>query len=159
MNAPSIAGLPRWYVTDQLREFRREQRGSDEGDYAGNLMQIKAKALNERDLAFVGRFIESMTPNAERATMGLTISPRGQRHYAAHCASCHGPEAEGGKRERAPPLNRQPDWYLLKQLTDFRTGTREHGRDVAVTEPSEDVAQAIVAWLASLPVVASEADQ
>ena len=26
MNAPSIAGLPRWYVTDQLREFRRELR-------------------------------------------------------------------------------------------------------------------------------------
>ena len=27
MNAPSIAGLPRWYVTDQLRKFRSDQRG------------------------------------------------------------------------------------------------------------------------------------
>ncbi len=159
MNAPSIAGLPRWYVTDQLREFRREERGFDEGDYADNLMQIKAKTLNERDLAFVGRFIESMAPNANRSTLGLVAAPEGKKIYVTDCAECHGAEAGGGKRERAPPLNRQPDWYLLKQLTDFRAGTRQHGREAIVNEPSEPLAGAIVAWLASIPVVESASDQ
>ena len=47
MNAPSIAGLPRWYVTDQLRKFRRDQRGNHIEDAAGSLMQANALALTK----------------------------------------------------------------------------------------------------------------
>ncbi len=60
MNAPSIAGLPRWYVTDQLRKFRRDQRGYHEDDASGHLMQLNAMALDEQSIAFVGRHIESL---------------------------------------------------------------------------------------------------
>ncbi|MGY8716756.1 MAG: c-type cytochrome [Verrucomicrobiia bacterium] len=131
MNAPSIAGLPRWYVTDQLREFRRGQRGEHDDDAAGQLMQIKAKSLGERDLAFVGRFIESMAPNPERVTLDAEITPRAEEHYLSDCAACHGDRGGGGRRERAPPLTRQPDWYLLKQMENFRTGRRSHGATFA----------------------------
>ena len=152
MNAPSIAGLPRWYVTDQLREFRRELRGGRDDDAAGQLMQIKAKGLGERDLAFMGRYIESMSPNATRVTLDAKITPRARAHYLSDCASCHGDHGEGVKRERAPPLLFQPDWYLRKQLENFREGKRQHGRTGKIAEPSAEVAAELVAWLASLAV-------
>ena len=70
MNAPSIAGLPRWYVTDQLRKFRRDQRGFHDDDSSGHLMQLNAMALDEKSIAFVGRHIESLIT----ASPGITHS-------------------------------------------------------------------------------------
>lgn len=152
LGAPSIAGLPRWYVTDQLREFRREVRGSHDEDQTGRLMQMKAKGLGGRDLAFVGRHIESLPPNSERSTLDLPAGAKGRTRYLADCASCHGAEGEGDRSRRAPPLTRQPDWYLLKQLENFRAGKRQHVDGADAPEPEPAAAEAMVAWLASLPV-------
>lgn len=126
LGVPSIAGLPRWYVTDQLREFRREVRGSHDEDQSGRLMQMKAKSLGDRELAFVGRHIESLPPSSERATLDLPVAAEGHARYLADCASCQGANGEGDRSRRAPPLTRQPDWYLLKQLENFREGKRQH---------------------------------
>lgn len=71
MNAPSIAGLPRWYVSDQLRKFRRDQRGFHEEDESGHLMQANAMALDEKSIAFVGRHIENLRPNLQRNTLDI----------------------------------------------------------------------------------------
>jgi cytochrome c553 len=158
MNAPSIAGLPRWYVTDQLRKFRREERGSHDEDPSGILMQMKAMTLEERDLVFVGKYIESLAANLARDTLGLKASEvaGGARLYVANCIRCHGDEGEGVRSERAPPLNRQPDWYLLKQMENFRLGKREHGDDSSVAEVDEESAKAIVGWIVGQPVRARD---
>lgn len=150
MNAPSIAGLPRWYITDQLRKFRREERGSHLEDAAGILMQMKAMTLGERDLVFVGKYIESLSVNTERNTLGLEAISTPPSLYLADCASCHGDRAGGGRRERAPPLTRQPDWYLLKQMENFRTGRRSHGDAPSMEELAEADAKAIVAWIVNV---------
>ena len=147
MNAPSIAGLPRWYVTDQLRKFRREERGSHECDASGTLMQMKAMTLDERDLVFVAKFIESMEPSGGRKTMDMPSVGGIAKSYLSDCASCHGEMGEGNRAERAPPLTRQPDWYLLKQLANFREGKRPHTDDEARISLSEDEARAMVAWI------------
>lgn len=40
------------------------------------------------------------------------------------CSICHGDEAEGGEDYGAPKLAGQLDWYLVRQLQNFRAGSR-----------------------------------
>ena len=146
MNAPSIAGLPRWYISDQLRKFRRDQRGFDEDDLAGKLMKANASALDERSIAFVGRYIESLPVNPSRNTLNTPVSEEGIALYQQHCLSCHGENLEGNRSERIPPLNRQPDWYLLRQMENFSSGKRVHFEsDKLVLSESE--IEKIVSWI------------
>lgn len=149
MNAPSIAGLPRWYVSDQLRKFRRDQRGFHEEDLSGHLMQVNAAALDERSIAFVGRFIENLEANSARNTTGLEVTDVGKQLYMSHCSSCHGKSAEGNRSKRNPPLYVQQDWYLLKQMTNFAEGKRIHHEEVDESLKTEEL-KAIIAWITDL---------
>ena len=47
----------------------------------------------------------------------------GQQVYQT-CLACHGPEAGGNQTVFAPPLTGQHDWYLLRQLQNFKKGWR-----------------------------------
>lgn len=40
------------------------------------------------------------------------------------CAACHGEKGQGNKTLNSPALNVQEDWYLIKQLKNFRNGIR-----------------------------------
>lgn len=40
------------------------------------------------------------------------------------CAACHGLKAEGNPALQAPPLRHLNDWYIAKQLINFRHGYR-----------------------------------
>ncbi len=150
MNAPSIAGLPRWYVTDQLRKFRSDQRGFHNADVAGKLMQANAIVLDERTIAFVGRHIENLPSNAERKTVATQEIVGSENLYKNHCSSCHNEEATGNRSLRAPPLTSQQDWYLLKQIENFQTGKRGHGEHVGMDKLSSEEVQSIVSWIVSL---------
>jgi cytochrome c oxidase subunit 2 len=48
---------------------------------------------------------------------------RGKALYAV-CATCHGANAEGLKEMNAPALAGQEDWYLIRQLQNFKSGIR-----------------------------------
>jgi len=117
-------------------------------------MQMKAMTLGERDLVFVGKYIESLAPNVKRNTLGMEVSAEGggERLYRANCIECHGDRGEGNRSERAPPLVLQPDWYLLKQMESFRSGKREHIDDDSLVEVDEVEAEAVVAWIMGLAV-------
>ena len=151
MNAPSIAGLPRWYVTDQLRKFRRNQRGNHIEDAAGSLMQANALALDEKSIAFVGRHIESLTPNEGRNILSKKSTKDSKVLYRKRCQECHGEHGEGNRSDRVPPLTSQQDWYLLKQIDNFQTGKRLHYENDSLNELSEEQLQSIIAWICSLP--------
>ena len=126
LNVPSIAGLPRWYVSAELRKFRGNERGYHPKDPAGKLMQANTLDLDERSVAFLGRFVESLPPVKVRTTAKVSPSHHDAKVYRDRCARCHGKHTEGNRAERGPPLNRQPDWYLEKQMADFRDGKRVH---------------------------------
>lgn len=156
MNAPSIAGLPRWYVTDQLRKFRRDQRGFHDDDAPGSLMQANAVALDEKSIAFVGRHIESLTPNEGRNTLAVQATETSKALYDGRCADCHGDHAQGDRARRVPPLTSQQDWYLLKQIDNFKTGKRTHFENDASMNLKEEELQSIIAWICAQAALAAK---
>jgi cytochrome c oxidase subunit 2 len=48
---------------------------------------------------------------------------RGKALYAV-CATCHGPEAQGMQEMNAPRLAGREQWYLKRQLKNFKAGIR-----------------------------------
>ena len=76
------------------------------------------------------------------------------------CASCHGFKGEGNQLVNAPQLAGQEDWYLERQLMNFRDGIRggseddAHGQSMAVMTrglaSDSDIAD-IVAHIGTLP--------
>lgn len=156
MNAPAIAGIPRWYVTDQLRKFRRDQRGYHADDAARSLMQANALALDEKSIAFVGRHIESLAPNEGRKTLSNELTKKSQSLYRTQSQECHGEDGEGNRSNRVPPLTSQQDWCLFKQIENFQTGKRIHFENHSSNKLDEEQLQSIVAWICSLPARPTE---
>ena len=50
-------------------------------------------------------------------------SNAGKALYAV-CASCHGANGEGNKALNAPTIAGQQDWYIARQLYNFKNGIR-----------------------------------
>jgi cytochrome c553 len=123
LGAPAIAGLPEWYVAAQLRKFRHGVRGMHPQDSAGMRMRPMARALPaDSDVQAVARYVAALPPAVqETATGGDAAS--GKVRYQL-CAGCHGPDARGMPPVQAPPLVLANDWYLLRQLDNFKQGIR-----------------------------------
>lgn len=123
-NAPSIAGLPQWYIEAQLKKFRTGARGTHPADITG--MQMRPMALsfhNDGDLKAVAAYVSSMPRPEPAPVVAGGNAAHGQTAYAV-CAACHGADGAGNELVKAPPLKRASDWYLLRQLEKFKEGHR-----------------------------------
>jgi cytochrome c553 len=49
---------------------------------------------------------------------------KGKTLYAS-CIECHGDKGDGNAAKLAPRLSGQFDWYVLKQLTELKSGVRK----------------------------------
>jgi cytochrome c553 len=123
LGAPAIAGLPEWYVVAQLLKFRHGVRGMHPQDSAGMRMRPMARALPaDSDVQAVARYVAALPPAVqETPTVGDPAS--GKVRYQL-CAGCHGPDARGMPPLQAPPLILANDWYLIRQLDNFKQGIR-----------------------------------
>jgi cytochrome c oxidase subunit 2 len=45
------------------------------------------------------------------------------------CATCHGPNAQGMQEMNAPALAGREEWYLVRQLQNFKAGVRGGNAD------------------------------
>ena len=55
---------------------------------------------------------------------------RGKQFFQV-CVACHGENGEGAKSLNAPRLSRQHDWYIVRQLNNFKSGVRgAHAKDI-----------------------------
>ena len=123
IGAPAIAGLPEWYVKRQLMNFRAGIRGAHPKDAPGMRMYPMARTLNgEADVDAVTKVVAAL-PHAhlEDTVKGHVI--KGQETYKV-CASCHGDKGQGNETLNAPPLVGASDWYLVKQLHNFKHKVR-----------------------------------
>jgi cytochrome c553 len=153
MKVASIAGLPRWYVAQQLRHFRDGKRGAHALDLEGKMMQSMTQTLDDKSIAFLGKHIQGMKPLKNRRTLKEGDSKLGEKIYARDCASCHGEKGLGVRSKLAPPLNVQIDWYLEGQFKKFSQGVRSHGEG---KNPNEKEMKDLLAYISTLSNDAEE---
>lgn len=128
--APAIAGLPQWYVQEQLMGFQAGFRGKHADDLPGLRMRPMAVSLNrDGDIESVSEYVASLEATYPASTLHGNAG-RGADSYVV-CVTCHGEDGLGNPDLHAPPIVQMHDWYLLNQLRNFKSGARgAHPEDV-----------------------------
>ncbi|MGH8135827.1 MAG: c-type cytochrome [Steroidobacteraceae bacterium] len=128
LNAPRLAGQPAWYLRRQLHNFRGGLRGAHEQDSFGAQMRAFAAMLpDETAIRNVAAHVESLPGAAQAPTVTGDVR-RGRKLYAT-CTACHGSNGQGIWALNAPRLAEMSDWYLERQLRNFRAGIRGTHRE------------------------------
>lgn len=156
LNAPALAGQETWYVTRQLQNFKSGARGGGSDAYGAQMAPMAMMLADDAAIANVAAFLASLTPG-EITHDGVGDAAAGRGLYAP-CAACHGPNGQGLQAMNAPNLTLQQDWYLVRQLQNFKSGARGGGSDafgaqmapMAMTLPNDAAIQNVVAYIASL---------
>jgi cytochrome c553 len=119
--SPNLSVLQPWYVERQLLAFADRGRGNSNDEH-GMEMQPQAAALDERLLTEAVDFVASVPARSAVATIAGDMAA-GETLYAT-CSACHGMAGEGNQLFDAPALTGQSDWYMLRQLQNYRAGIR-----------------------------------
>jgi len=123
LNAPKLSGQSGWYLARQLHSFKSGVRGSHEQDVYAKQMQPFAQMLaDEGAINDVVAYIKTL-PEV-RPPANIVGNPERGRELYVTCAACHGNEAKGIWATNAPRLSNMSDWYLARQLQNFRSGIR-----------------------------------
>jgi cytochrome c oxidase subunit 2 len=129
LNAPKISGQGAWYLKNQIHAYKDGLRGAHEDDIYGRQMAPMANTLvNDDAIANVIAHINTLPDNPAPSTIEGDAQ-KGARTYVV-CAYCHGGNGQGMQAMNAPRLAGMTDWYLARQLGNFRDGVRgAHRRD------------------------------
>ncbi|MFA5940667.1 MAG: c-type cytochrome [Sinimarinibacterium sp.] len=156
LNAPLLTGQDPAYQKRQLRNFRSGLRGAHGDDSFGAQMAAIASRLpDDAAIDAVVAYIGTLDARRSATTISGDVQ-RGADFYTNLCGSCHGPEAEGNAQLDAPALAGLDDWYLLRQLGNFRSGVRgAHPQDrfgrqmrkMAPTLPDDTVTRDVLAYI------------
>jgi cytochrome c oxidase subunit II len=122
--APNIAGMPQWYVEQQVMKFRAGKRGYHFDDIAGLRMRPMALSMpTEDDVKTVAAYIAQMPRVSAGALVQGGDAAKGQQLFAT-CIACHGADGAGNQALNAPAIAGSDDWYLLEQLHKFKRKVR-----------------------------------
>ena len=119
---------------------------------------MRGKVVVEQEAAFKTWLASYPTFAQTQAQVAGDVAA-GQQGFAA-CAGCHGAQGEGNAQLNAPKLAGQGDWYLKRQLQNFKSGARgAHEKDtfgkmmapMAATLADEAAIDNVVAFIKTLP--------
>lgn len=129
LNAPKLSGHGAWYLERQLHLFKGGARGTHDKDVFGKMMAPMAATLaNDQAMADVVAYVASLPDTPAAPTIQGDVDS-GRRRYAT-CAACHGAQGAGIAATNAPRLKGMSDWYMARQLKNFRDGVRgAHAQD------------------------------
>jgi cytochrome c oxidase subunit II len=123
LNAPRLNGQPAWYLERQLKHFKQGARGTQAKDVFGKTMAPMAATLpDDTAIANVAAYIASLPEVPAAATIKGDVD-KGRERYAT-CGACHGANGRGIAATNAPRLQGMSDWYMARQLKNFRDGVR-----------------------------------
>ena len=158
LNAPRLAGQQDWYVARQVQNFKAGIRGSNPKDVFGMQMRPMAMTLaTDQVVEDVAAYIATLKGKVSAPTV-KGDAKAGKVAYAI-CQACHGANGEGSKVLNAPKLAGQQDWYLVRQLQNFKAGIRgAHAKDMfgmqmrpmAMTLANDVAVNNVAAYIASL---------
>jgi cytochrome c oxidase subunit II len=90
---------------------------------------MRGKVVTEEDRAFQA-WLASYPTFAQTTARAAGDAAAGKPLYAV-CAGCHGQQGEGNPALNSPKLAGQGEWYLKRQLENFKRGARgTHDKDV-----------------------------
>lgn len=166
--APSIAGLPKWFVEAQLLKFQNGGRGTHFDDLEGMRMRpmsmwLGTPANESNDVADVSAYVAAMPkPTLEATVEG--DADAGKAKYTP-CIACHGVNGEGNQALNAPPLAGMSDWYQVRSLEKFKAGIRGTNpkdttgmlmRPMSLTLADEKAIHDVVAYINTLTPAPAE---
>ena len=143
---PKLAQQHSSYLAQQLHAFK-------DGSRSDPMMSPMALALTDEDITDISAYYatqkvsentlpalppadEDEKPAGKKDTIEALIA-QGSDLYrngnlqseVSACIACHGPFGEGNKPASFPALKSQHADYLIKALTDFKTGSRSNNPD------------------------------
>lgn len=130
LNAPTLAGQESWYIKRQIHHFKQGLRGAGGGDtYGAQMAPMVATLADDAAVENVAAYIASFPANNAVSTVSGDTD-RGE-HLFNTCKSCHGKNGEGIWALNAPRLNGVDDWYLVRQIENYKQGIRgKHPKDL-----------------------------
>jgi len=159
LNAPRIAGQEPWYLERQLKNYKGGIRGADPKDTYGMQMRPMALTLaNDQAISNMVAYLSSMPMSAPAASSVKGDVVSGKTAYMI-CQACHGPTGGGNKALNSPRLTGLQDWYIVRQLKNFKSGARgtkagdTYGmqmRPMALTLTTDAAINNVAAYIATL---------
>ena len=173
---PKLAGQHKGYLMKQLQDFKSGSRLSP-------MMAPMASGLNEQAIAEIAEYYSAnkisanpvlvlsasdedddappKTEEQKKAELAKLIA-QGSNLYrngdiataVSACIACHGPFGEGNRPASFPALHSQHADYLIKTLTDFKTGARSKSREnimhMIATKMTDQEIKAVAYYIASM---------
>ena len=159
LNAPKLAGLDGWYIKRQIEYYKSGARGAHPDDeYGRQMAPMAATLVDEAAINNVVAYLDTLPDNPAPATIVGDVA-NGARIYRT-CGVCHGKDGEGIFSTNAPRAAGMDDWYLARQLHNFKNGLRgAHPEDdygmqmqmMAAILQDESAVNDVVAYINTLP--------
>ena len=123
LNAPKLSGQEDWYLRRQIHAYKDGIRGTHPDDIYGQQMApMMATLADDAAVENVIAHIQTFPDNPAPQTIDGNVR-NGEKLYVV-CAYCHGADAQGIQAIAAPRMSGMTDWYLARQLENFRSGVR-----------------------------------
>lgn len=154
---PKISGLPEKYLIEQLKAFRKGEKGTR---FEPSMYAI-TQPLSDQDIADLAAYYASQktTPGAAKSEwleLGQKIYRGGNAKTGVPACgpSCHGMQGDGNAPAGFPPLSGQHPDYIIAQLKRFKDGTRSNDpngimKDIAKQMTDEEI-QAVGNYVSGL---------
>jgi len=161
VQAPSIGGLPQWYIEAEVMKFRAGKRGYHFDDLAGLRMRPMALSMpTEQDVKDVALYISQMPRPVHPATVEGGNAEHGKQLFNT-CVACHGADGGGNQALNAPMIAGADDWYMVNQLHKFKNKVRGDSaidpvggtmQAMSMTLTDEQAIKDVVAYIKTLPL-------
>lgn len=172
---PKLAGQHKGYLVKQLQAFKGGTRLSPM--MAPLAASLDDQAIEEIAAYYAGNKISAnpapvlpadddddapaKTEEQKKAALNDLIAQGGDLYRNGNlatavsaCVACHGPYAEGNRPAAYPALHSQHADYLIKTLTDFKTGARTKNREnmmhMIAAKMSEQEIKAVAYYISTM---------